>query len=60
MQKIECICTKSSISIDPNSTAYVCGVVGLVEFKNVHIIAGVVTCAERNCGNEIHRQKKGS
>lgn len=60
MQTIECKCGNSYIILDPSTSTLTCGVVGMVGFKNVHVFNGIVTCAERNCGNEIFRQTKGN
>ena len=55
-KQIDCKCGKSFVAIDPDSTVYTCGVVGLVEFRDVHVFGGVVTCA--HCQSQIYKEPK--
>jgi len=54
MNKIECKCAKSFITIDKNSTTVTCGVTGIVDYKDVRIKNRTVTCI--HCNNVIYQE----
>ena len=56
MKEHRCKCGKSHITIDPNNTDMVCGVVGIIGFANTHIFGGIVECA--SCKETYYKEGK--
>lgn len=54
MNKIECKCTKSFVTIDENSLTVICDVTGIVDYKDVRVKNGTVTCI--HCNNVIYQE----
>ena len=46
--RIECSCNQSYVEIDSRNTSVICGVRGILDFRNVRIVKGVVYCTVCN------------
>jgi hypothetical protein len=51
-----CKCGMSHAGIDHEATSVVCGVVGLVDYYNIHLFSGIVECCI--CKEIIYTEKK--
>ena len=54
MIESKCKCGKGHIETDPTSRTLTAGVIGLVGYKDVHIVNGEVACS--NCKSLIYKE----